>query len=239
MSKKIYFRFSFMGLEDLGHKTIAALRTHDAGSASMLEDLAADVRAGLLTQKGYDNHKRAMEEKRKEILDNHQAEVKRLREEYDAAVDKYCTPDAGWLNPDDAEILRSFELSPKEFETMAVKYAANPTMCRLLEQYRVEHEGKPYGPKKAGGLLGTGDGREEWHTDWRFQTADERKAIFARVCGCVDSIIGQKDRFVKDRDRDLTARISGAYHSLQGHDPDALPAPETPRDEAPARPFIF
>lgn len=229
----------FKELEDLGHKTIAALRTHDAGSASMLEDIAADVRAGFLTRKGFDNHKRAMEDKRKEILDNHYAEVNRLRAEYEASVDQYCMPSTGWLNHHDAEILSSFELSPKEFETMAEKYRDNPTMGRLLEQYRVQHEGIPYGPKKTGGLLGTGDGREEWHTDWRFQTPEERKEIFARVCGCVDSIIGQKDRFVKDRDRDLSARISGAYHSLQGHDPNALPAPEIPRDEGPARPFIF
>ena len=229
----------FKELEDLGHKTIAALRTHDAGSASMLEDLAADVRAGFLTQKGFDNHKRAMENKRKEILDNHRAEVNRLRAEYEASVDQYCMPSTGWLNPQDAEILRSFELSPKEFEAMAEKYRDNPTMGRLLEQYRVQHEGILYGPKKTGGLLGTDDGREEWHTDWRFQTPEERKEIFARVCGCVDSIIGQMDRFVKDRDRNLTARISDAYHSLQGHDPNALPAPEIPRDEGPARPFIF
>ena len=229
----------FYELEHLGHKTIAALRTHDAGSESMLEDLAADVRAGYITQKGYDNHKRAMEDKRKEILDNHQAEVKRLRAEYEAHVDKYCAPNAGRLHPDDAEILKNFELSPAEFEAMAEKYRDNPTMGRLLEQYRVQHDGMPYGPKKTERLLGAGDGREEWHTDWRFQTADERKAIFASVCGCVDSIIGQKDRFVKDRDRDLSTRISGAYHSLQGHDPNALPAPEIPRDEGPARPFIF
>ena len=229
----------FAELEALGHKTIQALRTHDAGAASMMADLEADVRAGFLTQKGLANNRQAMADKRQTILDAHQEAVTKLREEFERSVDKHCTPSTGRLHPEDAEILRLFDLSPAEFEAMTEKYADNPTMGRLLEQYRVQHEGQPYGPKSTERMLGTGSDRERWHTDWRFQTPEERKEIFARVCGCVDSIIGQKDRFVKDRDRDLTARISGAYHSLQGHDPNALPAPEPLRDKAPERPSIF
>lgn len=230
----------FKELEDLGHKTIAALRTHDAGVASRLADLQDDLKAGFITQRGYANQRQAMENARKEILDNHQSEVNRLRAAYEEHVDKYCAPSTGRLHPDDAEILKNDELSPAEFEAMAETYRDNPTMGRLLEQYRVQHTGQPYGSRKDGiRLIDAGDGRKVWHTDWRYQTADERKAIFARACGMVESAIGQKDRFVKDRDRDLSARISGAYHSLQGHDPNALPAPEIPRDEGPARPFIF
>ena len=229
----------FAELEALGHQTIAALRNHDAGAAAMLDDLQRDVRQGLLTERGLDNHRQNMANRRVEILKNHQASIDKLREEFEKLVDKACAPNAKNLDPDDAEILRNFELSPAEFEAMAEKHAANATMCRLLEQYRVQHDGQPYGPKKVGGMLGTTDGRERWHTDWRFQTADERKAIFNRACGTVESIIGQKDRYTPHREINLSRYISGAYHSVQGADPKALPAPELPKKQAPAMPKIF
>lgn len=229
----------FTELESLGHKTIQALRTHDAGAASMLNDLQADVRAGFLTERGFANHRQAMDNKRKQILEAHQEAVTKLREEYEKVVDKHCTPSAGRLHPEDAEILRLFDLSPAEFETMAEKYADNPTMGRLLEQYRVQHEGQPYGPKSAERMLGTGSDRERWHTDWRYQTADERKEIFSRACGTVDSFIGQRDKYSPNRELNLSRYISGAYHSLQGADPNALPAPELSKEQAPAMPKIY
>lgn len=49
----------FAELEALGHKTIQALRAHDAGAASMLAKLQADVRAGFLTERGFANHRQA------------------------------------------------------------------------------------------------------------------------------------------------------------------------------------
>lgn len=229
----------FAELEALGHKTIQALRTHDAGTASMLADLESDLRAGLITQKGLANHRQAMDNKRKKILEDHQEAVTKLREEYEKAVDKHCTPSTGRLHPEDAEILRLFELSPAEFEAMAEKYLDNATMGRLLEQYRVQHEDQPYGPKSTERMLGTGSDRERWHTDWRYQTADERKKIFEVACGTVDSIIGQKDRFVQNRELNLSRRISDAYHSLQGADTNELPAPEIPTEKSPAHPVIF
>ena len=229
----------FAELEALGHKTIQALRTHDAGAASMLADLESDLRADLITQKGLANHRQAMDNKRKKILEDHQEAVTKLREEYEKAVDKHCTPSTGRLHPEDAEILRLFDLSPAEFEAMAEKYLDNATMGRLLEQYRVQHEGQPYGPKSTERMLGTGSDRKRWHTDWRYQDAAERKKIFDVACGTVDSIIGQKDRFVQNRELNLSRYISGAYHSLQGADPNALPAPEIPAEQSPARPVIY
>ena len=205
----------------------------------MLADLESDLRAGLITQKGLANHRQAMDNKRKKILEDHQEAVTKLREEYEKAVDKHCTPSTGRLHPEDAEILRLFELSPAEFEAMAEKYLDNATMGRLLEQYRVQHEGQPYGPKSTERMLGTGSDRERWHTDWRYQTADERKKIFEVACGTVDSIIGQKDRFVQNRELNLSRRISDAYHSLQGADTNALPAPEIPTEKSSVHPVIF
>ena len=205
----------------------------------MLADLESDLRAGLITQKGLANHRQAMDNKRKKILEDHQEAVTKLREEYEKAVDKHCTPSTGRLHPEDAEILRLFELSPAEFEAMAEKYLDNATMGRLLEQYRVQHEGQPYGPKSTERMLGTGSDRERWHTDWRYQTADERKKIFEVACGTVDSIIGQKDRFVQNRELNLSRRISDAYHSLQGADTNALPAPEIPTEMSSVHPVIF
>lgn len=228
----------FAELEALGHKTIADLRTHDAGAESMLADLEADLRAGLITQKGLANHRQAMADKRKQILDAHQEAVTKLREEYERSVDKHCTPSTGRLHPEDAEILRLFDLSPAEFDAMTEKYADNPTMGRLLEQYREQHEGKPYGPKIPGQMMGTGT-RANWHTDWRYQTADERKKIFQVACGTVDSIIGQMDKYSPNRELNLSRRISDAYHCLQGADPDAMPAPELPQEKPRVMPKIF
>ena len=229
----------FAELEALGHKTIADLRTHDAGAASMLADLEADLRAGLITQKGLANHRQAMADKRMKILKDHQEAVAKMREEYEAAIDKAYMPTASCINSEDAETLKYFDLSPAEFEKLAEKYAANPSMCRLLEQYRVQHEGQPYGPKSTERMLGTGEGQKKWHTDWKFQTADERKKIFERACGTVDSYIGQRDKYSPNRELNLSRYISGAFHSLQGSDPDALPAPELPQEKPRVMPKVF
>lgn len=228
----------FAELEALGHKTIADLRTHDAGAASMLDDLEADVRAGFLTDRGLANHRQAMADKRMKIKNDHREAVAKIREEYEAAIDKAYMPTASRIDSEDAETLRYFELSPAEFKKLAEKHAANPSMCRLLEQYREQHEGKPYGPKIPGQMMGTGT-RATWHTDWRYQTADERKKIFQVACGTVDSIIGQMDKYSPNRELNLSRRISDAYHSLQGADPDAMPAPELPQEKPRVMPKIF
>ena len=229
----------FAELEALGHKTIADLRTHDAGAASMLADLEADLRAGLITQKGLAHHRQAMADKRMKIKNDHREAVAKIREEYEAAIDKAYMPTASRIDSEDAETLKYFDLSPAEFEKLAEKHAANPSMCRLLEQYRVQHEGLPYGPKVIGQMMGTGGARAQWRTDWKFQTADERKKIFQVACGTVDSIIGQMDKYSPNRELNLSRRISDAYHSLQGADPDAMPAPELPQEKPRVMPKIF
>ena len=229
----------FCKMEELGQETVEALRTHDAGCASMLKELDADLQAGNITHRGYDNHQASMNAKRKEIVDGFRAAASQLQREFEEHVDKICTPSIGWLNAHDAEILRLFELSPQEFEAMAARYSDNPTMSRLLDQYRVQHEGKPYGPCEPGRLLDSGESRPRWHTDWKYQTADERKAIFKSVCNSVESIIGQSDKYVKNRNTKISARISSGYHSIQGADPNVLPAPMIPQEEKPARNYTL
>jgi len=206
----------FEKLQSIGLEAIAELRKMDAQHADQLFEYQEGVRKGENTPLGYDNLKRSLENRRKQTNDSYTAKLEALEKEFAAAVDEYVMPSVGRMNKDDAEILKNFELSPAEFEHMAAKYRDNPTMGRLLEDYRLSHEGKQ---------IGRGTDTTTWHTNWCYQTPEQRKAIFNSASCSVHHIIGQIDKYNPDRELNVQRRVSEGYHKLQGSDTEAMPAP--------------
>ena len=107
----------------------------------------------------------------------------------------------------DMEILKNFDLSPKEFENLAHKHENNPTMGRMLEKYRTDHNVE---------------------TDWRYQTADQRKGIFNAACDSVYFVLKQDDKYSPEREQRIEHNTAKAYHSLQGSIAEVMPIPNAP-----------
>ncbi len=194
----------FEELDTLGRSAVVELRQLDARQAPMHKEYLELRMKGDITEQGYQGLVKSLEDERKKAVDKHRADMAALSERYNKAVDAYMVPSAERMVAGDVEILRNFTLSSSEFEAMADKYGDNPTMGRLLEEYRRQHK---------------------VYTNWRFQTGEDRKQAFLNACSSVESIMGQLDKYVPDREGNVTRRVYGCYHSIQGSDPDALPVP--------------
>lgn len=206
----------FEKVKELGHKGIAELRTFDADAAKFETADREELNQRLITEDGFRERARKRAADRKAIYDRYASELEKAKAEFNAKVDEYMMPSAGYFHPDDAEILKHFTLTPGEFERMAQKYTGNPTMLRLLDDYRRE---------------------KSIDTDWRFQGADAKKEVFASACSSALSAMGMKDRFEPDREGRCTRSVYSSYHRLQEADPDALPVPESEPVDTPMRIF--
>lgn len=194
----------FEELEKLGRSAVVELRQIDTRQAPMHKEYLELRMKGDITEQGYQGLVKSLEDERKKAVEKHKADVAALAERYNKAVDAYMLPSAERMHTEDIEILRNFNLTSAEFEGMADKYGDNPTMGRLLEDYRKQHKVE---------------------TNWRFQSAEERKQVFQSACSSVESIMGQMDRYCPDREGNVTRRVYGCYHKLQDSDPEALPVP--------------
>lgn len=218
----------FEKLQSIGLEAIAELRKMDAQHADRLIEYREQVMKGDSTEMGYQNLKCSQDRNRAQTVKGYEEKLDALEKEFSAAVDADMMPSARRINTEDAEVLKTFELSPAEFERMAAKYQDNPTMGRLLEDYRAKHEGLEIG-KSAQSFTGmAADAVELWHTSWKFQSAEERKEIFRSVSRTVYHIYTSVGRGGEDCDYRVKMRVSTAYHKLQGSDPNALPIPEAP-----------
>lgn len=216
----------FEKLQSIGLEAIAELRKMDTQRADQLIKYREQVMKGDSTEMGYQNLKCSLDNRRAQTVADYTAKLGTLEKEFAAAVDDAMMPSARRINAEDAEVLKTFELTPAEFERMAAKYQDNPTMGRLLEDYRAKHEGTGTG-KSAQSFTGMAtDAVELWHTSWRFQNTEERKAIFNSASNSVRHIFtGVLDESGAFR---VKKRVSQEYHKLQGSDPNALPIPEAP-----------
>lgn len=200
MDHKYYFR----SLDELGREAVAALRQFDARNAEMYKSNFERYQRGEITEYGYRMEDKALDDARQRLLSKYKGDIAALRDKYTEATEAYMMPSAGRMHPEDMEVLKNFKLSAAEFDRMAKKYADNPTMGRLLEDYRKEH------------------GVE---TNWRFQNLDARLKNFDTACDHVAAIVGQLDKYSPGRDSKVTRAAYSYYHELQGSDPDDLIAP--------------
>ena len=200
MDHKYYFR----KLDEIGRSAVIALRRLDARQAPMYKDYLEQRIRGEITELGYKNHITALNASRRREVDKYKAEISDLKERYCEAEERHMMPSVGFMHPDDMEVLEKYELTADELDSLTEKYSNNPTMGRLLEDYRKEHAVE---------------------TNWRFQSIDKRKEIFSSACIAVESVMGQLDKYCPDREGSVTRLAFGSYHKLQGSDPEALIAP--------------
>lgn len=201
----------FTELQNLGLSAITELREMDNRHSEMAVSYYEEKRKGNITDTGYTFAMDALSKERSRAVAKYIDQIDELQKKYDSKVDEYCMPSAGRYHPDDVEILKNFELSTTEFAKMTDQYDDNPTMGRLLEDYRIKHN---------------------VDTDWRFKCSKERKEAFNNLCFGVQSIIRQNDKFSPNRELSVMRSVSNAYHNLPGSDPDFLPnnfgTPDTP-----------
>lgn len=211
----------FKKLQTIGVAAIRDLRNMDAQHTEMQKSYYDDFRSGNLTAQGYQSLVKTLDDTRARKEAEIKAQIEGVKAEYKTAVAALLMPSTGKMHLDDIEILKSFDLSPAEFESMAKKYDDNPTMARLLNAYKTEHEGRTIAKENTTGLVGSTK-EIPWHTDWYFQTEDERNAIFNSACNSVESIIRQTDKYSPDREGSVAKRISDAYHKTQGSKADEM-----------------
>lgn len=197
-------KYYFQSLDELGREAVAALRQFDARNAEMYKSNFERYQRGEITEYGYRMEDKAIDDARQRLVGKYKADIAALRDKYTEATEAYMMPSAGRMHPEDMEVLKNFKLSAGEFERMAKKYADNPTMGRLLEDYRKEH-----------GI----------ETNWRFQSLDKRLKNFDMACNQVEMIMGQSDKYSPGRDSKVTRAAYSCYHELQGSDPEDLIAP--------------
>lgn len=197
----------FEAIDKLGREAIQELRKLDAKLSSDQKNYLEQRMRGDITEQGYQLYVKQLSDSRKRVVQKYVDQLEQAQAHFNADIDAYMVPTGGRMHMDDIEILRSFKLNAFEFEAMAEKYADNPTMGRLLDQYRRDNN---------------------IETSWRLQDANERKAMFNSAVNSVISIMGQMDKYVPDRETNVTRSVFGYYHKLQGADPEALPVPAAP-----------
>ncbi len=207
----------FEKLQSIGLEAVVGLRRLDAQHAELHANYHEDYMKGNLTPQGYGSLIKSLDKQRENYITQQLEKVNAVKVDYHKAVDAYIAPSAGRMHMDDIELLKQFELSTGEFESLAEKYRDNPTMGRLLEKYRTDHN---------------------VDTNWRFQTGNKRKEIFNRLCGSVESIMKQNDKYSPDREGTLLRNTATYYHQLQGSNADDLPIPEASENTGSTKTFF-
>lgn len=75
-----------------------------------------------------------------EIISQHKAELEKVEAAYLQEVADYYRPNGELIDQADKALLDSGIMNVNEFEEMAVKHAANPTMLRIMGQYSQNYE---------------------------------------------------------------------------------------------------
>lgn len=197
----------FKSIDELGRAAVQELRQLDAKIARDQKGYLEQKMRGEITEQGYQLYVKQLNDSRKRVVQKYTDQLEHEQSCFNADIDEYMTPTGGRMRMDDIEVLRTFNLNASEFESMAKKYADNPTMGRLLDEYRRSHN---------------------IETSWRLQSAEDRKAAFSSAINSVISIMGQMDKYAPGRETSVTRSVFGYYHKLQGSDPEALPVPAAP-----------
>ncbi len=205
----------FERLSKLGVEAVRGLRQLDAQHVEMQRSYHEELQKGTITRMGYERYLKDLDKAREKFIAGYDAKLEALKAEFADATDRHTSPSAGNMNMADMEILKNFDLSPKEFENLAHKHANNPTMGRMLEKYRKDHDVK---------------------TDWRYQTAEQRNEIFNGACSSVRSLMAQLDKYCPAREANIERNTAMAYHKLQGSVAELMPIPDDP---APAPGTVF
>lgn len=207
----------FERLQQIGTTAVADLRGMDSRHTEMQKSYLEDRRRGNLTEQGYQGLVQALDTTRNKKVREVKNLITALQDEYNTAVDKHTALSSAAIDNADVEMLKSIPITVADFDLLVEKHRSNPTMLRLLDAHRNEHNIK---------------------SNWRYQTPEQRKNIFNSVCWAVEAIaIGKAvvsavlpanaDRFSQNREQRIAYLVSTAYHKLQDSDPDKFPVPVT------------
>lgn len=197
----------FERLRKIGVEAVSGLRQLEAQHLEMQKSYHELLTKGDITPAGYDRYLKDLDRAHERFISGYGAQLEALKAEFAEATDHHTTPTSSNMNTADMEILKNFELSPTEFESLARKYDNNATMGRMLEKYRTDHN---------------------VNTDWRYQTADQRKQIFNDACNSVYHIMNQSDKYCPARIASVEYHTAKAYHRLQGSVAEVMPVPADP-----------
>lgn len=207
----------FERLQQIGTAAVVDLRGMDSRHTEMQKSYLEDRRRGNLTEQGYQGLVQALDSTRNKRVRDVKNQIAALQDEYNTAVDKHTALSSSAIDNADVEMLNSIPITVADFDMLVKKHRSNPTMLRLLDAHRNEHNIK---------------------SNWRYQTPEQRKNIFNSVCWAVEAIaIGKAvvsavlpanaDRFSQNREQRIAYLVSTAYHKLQDSDPDKFPVPVT------------
>ena len=207
----------FERLQQIGTTAVADLRGMDSCHTEMQKSYLEDRRRGNLTEQGYQGLVQALDTTRNKKVREVKNLITALQDEYNTAVDKHTALSSAAIDNADVEMLKSIPITVADFDLLVEKHRSNPTMLRLLDAHRNEHNIK---------------------SNWRYQTPEQRKDIFNSVCWAVEAVtIGKAvvsavqpangDRFGQGREQRIAYLVSTAYHKLQDSDPDRFPVPVT------------
>lgn len=107
------------------------------------KELEQQFRAERITGRTAAEKRQELEGKRAAAIAAAQAEINRLHQEHDAAVDKWSMPDGSKLT-DDAKLLAAdFPMNQAQFQMFCDRYRDNSVMLTLLAQYADRHPDEP------------------------------------------------------------------------------------------------
>lgn len=210
----------FEKLQQIGISAVADLRGMDSRHMEMQKSYLEDRRKGDLTEQGYHGLVQALDSTRNKRVSGVKAKIAELQDEYNAAVDKHTALSSTAIDNADVELLKSIPITVADFDLLVEKHRSNPTMLRLLDAHRNQHNIK---------------------SNWRYQTPEQRKDIFNTVCWAVEAVAISKavvssvlpasgDQFTQNREQRIISLVSSAYHKLQDSDPNKLLLPSTEED---------
>lgn len=215
------FRKYFEQLQSIAKAEMAELRKLNKTHAAMQVTYYEELKRGKLTPFGYESMTKGLDDAMDAATKRAKQKIATLQREYDSATDKATSINSAAIDSGDVEMLKLIPITPSDFDQLVEKHLNNPTMLRILDKYKKEHD---------------------IQTAWRYQTPEQRKEIFNNVCWAIEGIVtgsvvtakvhtGCESTFMRSRELRIERLINGAYHKLQGSDPNALPVPPAESDD--------
>ena len=212
----------FLKLKSLATAEMRSLRKLGREQADEYRANWEDFRRGNLTERGYNNLNKALNDSCEKAVSGVRAQIATLQAEYNAAVDEACTLNSAAVDSVEMEMLKSLPITVADFERLVDKHKKNETMLRILDAYRKEKNIK---------------------TPWTWQTPEKRKEIFDTLCWTVEAIVTadavtvaavktDEFGFMQKREQRIASLVANAYRKLRNADPNKIPIPKVDTDDS-------
>lgn len=185
----------YFELENICKTAIDDITKAEQNAKTDIEYQRELLRDDEITEKGFIAEQERINGKLAALKSAVSSSIKELQGRFNSAVDEYTLPKSEQLDSSIVNLLESVVLSPEEFIVYTQKYAGNPTMERVLEQYRTDKGISVF---------------------WQCESGEKIKSDFETLISVLESDISLKDK-------DAISRfISKNYHSLRCANPEHL-----------------